>query len=265
MEELWLDHRVGILGSCFLGALLALGLAEIFRPRRAPQFSIPRRWACNLLIAGANDAVALLLFRVGAVAVAATVALWPNPFRLAAAPLYLSVPLTIVLMDLMRYGLHRLNHSVPILWRIHKLHHADADIDLTTGLRFHPFEAILTYSADLLSIVVLGLPVLGVLALEVATTLQDLFEHANVRLPALADAAIRWVVITPDMHRIHHSADILEQNRNFGVILPWWDRIFGTYVSEPALGQEGMKLGLDDAGAAKTNVLAALALPFRPN
>jgi len=264
MQEFWLTHRVGILGACFLGAFLALGVAEIFRPRRPLQCSVPRRWACNLLISGANDAVALLLFRVGAVAMAANVALWPNPLRLAAAPAYLGVPLTLVLMDLMRYGLHRLNHSVPVLWRIHQLHHTDAECDLTTGLRFHPFEAILTYGADLLSVVVFGLPVLGVLALEVATALQDLFEHANIRWPIAVDAAIRRVIITSDMHRIHHSADVLEQNRNFGVIFPWWDRLFGTYIPEPALGQEGMRVGLDGAGAAKTNLWAALALPFRP-
>lgn len=245
MEQFWLSHRVTILSWSFLGAFLALGMAEIFRPRRSPQSSIPRRWLCNLLIAGLNTGIGVLLLRTGTVAVAATVASWHRSFRLSELPLLAAIPLTFLFMDLVRYAQHRLYHSIPLLWRIHKLHHDDGDFDLTTGVRFHPFEAALTLGSDLLCVLLLAPPVAGVLALELITTLQDLFEHANIRLPGAADRVVRALLITPDMHRVHHSANVPEQNRNFGVIFPWWDRVFGTYQPQPEGGHEAMRLGID--------------------
>jgi sterol desaturase/sphingolipid hydroxylase (fatty acid hydroxylase superfamily) len=148
-------------------------------------------------------------------------------------------------MDLAIWAQHVAFHFIPPLWRLHRMHHADLDYDVTTGARFHPVEIVLSMLIKLAVIVALGAPAMAVLVFEVLLNATAMFNHGNVRLPARLDAVLRWVVVTPDMHRVHHSVVMAETNSNYGFNLPWWDRLFGTYRAQPAAGHDGMTIGLD--------------------
>ncbi len=165
--------------------------------------------------------------------------------RLAGLPHWATVLLAIVLLDLVIYAQHVLFHGVPALWRLHRMHHADLDVDVTTGVRFHPVEILLSIGIKLGAVAILGAPLLGVLLFEILLNVSSLFNHGNVRMPERLDRVARWLVVTPDMHRTHHSAVPSETNSNFGFNLPWWDRLFGTYRAAPAAGHEAMRLGLE--------------------
>jgi sterol desaturase/sphingolipid hydroxylase (fatty acid hydroxylase superfamily) len=154
------------------------------------------------------------------------------------------VPLAVLLLDLAIYGQHVLFHAVPVLWRLHRMHHADLEFDVTTGLRFHPVEIVLSMLIKFAVIVVVGAPALAVLIFEVLLNATSMFNHSNVRMPAGIDAVLRWLVVTPDMHRVHHSIVARETHSNFGFNLPWWDRLFGTYRPQPEAGHERMTLGI---------------------
>jgi sterol desaturase/sphingolipid hydroxylase (fatty acid hydroxylase superfamily) len=160
-------------------------------------------------------------------------------------PDWLAVALGVVILDLLIYIQHVLFHALPILWRLHLVHHADLDVDATTGIRFHPLEIMLSLGIKLVAIVLLGVPALSVLLFEVLLNATSIFNHANVRLPAWLDRILRLVVVTPEMHRIHHSVLPRETNSNFGFNLPWWDYLFGTYRVQPAAGHERMTVGLE--------------------
>jgi sterol desaturase/sphingolipid hydroxylase (fatty acid hydroxylase superfamily) len=168
------------------------------------------------------------------------------------------------LLDLLRYGQHYVYHAVPVLWRIHQVHHADPDYDWSTSLRFHPGEVLLTQGIYLAVIAVLAPPAMAVLCLEFADVVENIFVHANVAVPGWIDNRLRRWLVTPDMHRIHHSDEFSEQNSNFGVVFPWWDRLFRTYRQEPAGGHVNMRVGLHEVDVRQgVSLIGMLALPFR--
>jgi sterol desaturase/sphingolipid hydroxylase (fatty acid hydroxylase superfamily) len=231
--------------SAFAGAFAIVAAAEALLPRRRPSLSRRQRWPSNLGVVVLDSLVLRLLFPTAAVgmALAAEANGW-GLLQIAGAPLWLSVPLAVVLLDLAIYGQHVLFHAVPPLWRLHRMHHADLDFDVTTGLRFHPLEIVLSMLIKLAVIGALGAPALAVLIFEVLLNASSMFNHANLRLPDSVDRRLRLLFVTPDMHRVHHSSIPAETNSNFGFNLPWWDRLFGTYRAQPAAGHAGMTIGL---------------------
>ena len=213
-----------------------------------------------------NTLLLRLLFPVAAVGLAATAATqgWGllNHF---AVPFWVAVPLAVIAMDLVIWLQHVMVHAVPTLWRLHRVHHADLDYDLTTGARFHPIEIVLSMLIKFATILVLGPPVVAVILFEVILNGMAMFNHGNVGLPEGLDRRLRWVLVTPDMHRVHHSVEADETNSNFGFNLSWWDRLFGTYREAPRAGQVGMTIGIDDHRDPREvdSLPGMLALPFR--
>jgi sterol desaturase/sphingolipid hydroxylase (fatty acid hydroxylase superfamily) len=185
-------------------------------------------------------------------------------FANVAVPGWLAVVLSVVLLDLVIYLQHVLFHAVPLLWRLHMVHHADLDFDVTTGVRFHTIEILLSLGIKMGAVVLLGTPALAVLIFEVLLNATSMFSHGNVRLPGWLDRVLRLVLVTPEMHRVHHSARPRETNSNFGFNLPWWDYLLGTYRAQPAEGHEGMTIGLtqlrDERRADRLHWM--LVLPF---
>jgi sterol desaturase/sphingolipid hydroxylase (fatty acid hydroxylase superfamily) len=181
------------------------------------------------------------------------------------APFWAAVPLAVIAMDFVIWLQHVVVHAVPVLWRLHRVHHADPDYDLTTGARFHPIEIVLSMLIKIATIAVLGPPVLAVLIFEVVLNAAAMFNHGNIRLPVPLDRVLRRVIVTPDMHRVHHSVEEDETNSNFGFNLPWWDRLFGTYREQARAGQLGMTIGLrghtDPREVARLDGM--LLMPFR--
>jgi sterol desaturase/sphingolipid hydroxylase (fatty acid hydroxylase superfamily) len=172
--------------------------------------------------------------------------------------------LALMLLDLAIYLQHRLFHAVPFLWRLHRVHHADPDYDLTTALRFHPLEIGLSLAVKCAAIVAIGAPALAVLVFEIVLNAAAMLNHANGRLPLAIDRRLRWLVVTPDMHRVHHSVIPRETNSNFGFNLPWWDRLFGTYRAQPAAGHTAMRIGIAGLqGADELTLARLLAQPLR--
>jgi sterol desaturase/sphingolipid hydroxylase (fatty acid hydroxylase superfamily) len=239
------QHEMTIRLSIFFGVFAVMAAWEVLAPRRALALLRAVRWTSNLGLVVLNSIVLRLLFPAGAVGVAAFVAEngWGllNVFDLS---FVLAVLLSIVAMDFMIYLQHVLVHAVPALWRLHRVHHADLDYDLTTGARFHPIEIILSMLIKFATIVVLGPPVVAVVIFEVVLNAMALFNHGNVRLPAALDKILRLLAVTPDMHRVHHSVQDNEANSNFGFNLSIWDRLFGTYIDQPRGGQQGMTIGI---------------------
>ena len=181
-----------------------------------------------------------------------------------ALPAWLSVVLAVVLLDLAIYLQPVMFHAVPALWRLHRMHHADLDFDVTTGARFHPIEILLSMALKLGVVAALGAPALAVLVFEVLLNATAMFNHANARLPEGLDRVLRWIVVTPDMHRVHHSVVPRETNSNFGFNLPWWDRLLGTYHAQPAAGHTAMTIGLEQFRDPRDLWLdRLLAQPFR--
>jgi len=179
-------------------------------------------------------------------------------------PYPLAFVLSLLALDLAMYLVHLMFHAVPALWRVHRVHHADVDFDVTTGARFHPIQILLAVPIKFAVIFVLGLPVLAVLAFETVFNALSLFNHANVRVPRTVDHILRWFLVTPDMHRVHHSVDATETNSNFSFVLPWWDRLFGTYRAQPEGGHERMAIGVDQFRTPRDFRLDRMLLqPFR--
>ena len=229
----------------FLGVLALIAIWEVAAPQRRAETPRLLRWSNNLALVVIDSAIVRLLFPVLAVGAALIAAErgW-GLFNLIALPSWLGLILGIVLLDLAIYLQHRIFHRVPLLWRLHRMHHADTDFDVTTGLRFHPVEIILSMAIKIAVVLLFGLPAVAVLLFEIILSATALFNHGNIRLPAALDARLRWFVVTPDMHRIHHSVIPRETHSNFGFNLPWWDRLFGTYRAAPRDGQQGMTIGL---------------------
>jgi sterol desaturase/sphingolipid hydroxylase (fatty acid hydroxylase superfamily) len=250
--------------SFFAVIFLAMALWEILAPLRPSSTSKVKRWSINLAIVLINTVVLRVLFPSAAVGVAwlAVDRGWGllNNLEL---PFWISVAGSIVALDLIVYLQHVLFHAVPAFWRLHMVHHADLDFDVTTGNRFHPIEILLSMLVKAAAVVVLGPPVAAVLTFEVLLNATSMFNHGNVRVPPGLDRALRFLVVTPDMHRVHHSVLPIETNSNFGFNLPWWDRILGTYRAQPRAGHLGMTIGVRQFRDQKRLTLPRLlALPF---
>ena len=230
----------------FLGILLALALWEIAAPRRRREIPRLLRWSSNLGIVALDTLLVRLIFPVVAVglAVVAEQRGWGllNIFDL---PFWLAFLLSLLLLDLAIYLQHVMFHAVPALWRFHRMHHADLEFDVTTGLRFHPVEILLSMGIKLAVVMALGPPAIAVLVFEVLLNATSMFNHSNIRLPIAIDRVLRLLVVTPDMHRVHHSIHPSETNSNFGFNLPWWDRLLGTYRAQPKDGHLGMTIGIE--------------------
>jgi sterol desaturase/sphingolipid hydroxylase (fatty acid hydroxylase superfamily) len=204
------------------------------------------RWTNNLGVVVVDMIVLRLSFPILAVGLAllAQERGWGllNAFDV---PLWLAFAVSVLTLDLAIYLQHVMFHAVPALWRLHRMHHADLEFDVTTGLRFHPVEILLSMGIKLAVVAVLGPPAVAVLVFEVLLNATAMFNHSNVRLPLGLDRVLRWIVVTPDMHRVHHSIHPSETNSNFGFNLPWWDRLLGTYRAQPRQGHEAMTIGIE--------------------
>jgi sterol desaturase/sphingolipid hydroxylase (fatty acid hydroxylase superfamily) len=204
------------------------------------------RWPNHVMLAAVNVVLVRVLFPLAAVALAAYAdERGIGLFNMIPVPYLLAFVGSLLALDLAVYLFHLLFHAVPALWRVHRVHHGDLDIDVTTGVRFHPIQMALSVIIKSVVILLLGPPALSVLAFEVLAHAITLFNHANVKISPSLDCVLRWLVVTPDMHRIHHSIHIAETDSNFGFVLPWWDRLFGTYRAEPAAGQVRMVVGIE--------------------
>jgi sterol desaturase/sphingolipid hydroxylase (fatty acid hydroxylase superfamily) len=229
----------------FFGVLALMALWEFITPRRQPQASKAVRWANNLGLVFLNSFVLRLAFPAAAVGMAAFADEqgW-GLFNYVNAPFWVAVLASVVIMDFFIWLQHVMVHAVPVLWRLHRVHHTDLDFDVTTGARFHPLEILLSLLIKFAVIVLLGPPGVAVVVFEVVLNATAMFNHGNVRIPASLDRLLRLVVVTPDMHRVHHSVEDDETNSNFGFNLPWWDRLFGTYLAQPRGGHEAMRIGI---------------------
>ncbi len=241
-----MEHEALIRLAVFLAVVLALALWEVLAPRLDRPAERLRRWPGNLGLVALSTLIIRLLVPVLPVGLAA-LAQARGWGLLNALPLPdLAAGLgTILLFDLAIYWQHVASHRWRWFWRLHRVHHADTVLDLTTAVRFHPLELLLSLAYKLLLVLALGPPAWAVLAFEILLNALPLFNHANVRLPLRLDRALRLAVVTPDMHRVHHSTDLREANTNFGFCFPWWDRAFATYQDQPARGHEGMAIGLN--------------------
>ena len=240
-----LEQEPVIRFAAFAAVLVTMAVLEHAFPRR-PQRLAWRRWPSNLGLV----AISSVLLRLVAPAGAVGVALWAETqglglLRWIEAPFWWAAVASVLLLDLIIYFQHRVFHAVPLLWRLHRVHHADPELDASSGLRFHPVEILLSLGIKAIAVVVLGAPAEAVLAFEVLLNATALFSHANLALPAWLDRPLRLVLVTPDMHRVHHSEIERETNSDFGFCLSVWDRIFGTYIAEPAKGQLGMVIGIE--------------------
>ncbi len=238
---------------------------EVLAPRRVRTVARVRRWPGNLGILLIDILAVRLVFRTAAVGVAfyGEARGW-GLFNNVAVPYWAAVILSVLLLDLAIYAQHVVFHHVPALWRLHRMHHADLDFDATTALRFHPFEILLSMGIKAALVLLLGAPALAVLIFEVLLNATAMFNHGNVRMPAGLDRVVRWFLVTPDMHRVHHSVVKAETDSNFGFNLPWWDRLFGTYRDQPQAGHTGMTIGIDRfRDPAELRFDRLLTQPFR--
>lgn len=250
MSDTILAYEPVVRLAAFLGVFAVIAGWETWAPRRPCLASRWVRWPGNIGLVVLNTFIVRAVFPTAAVGLALIGEQrgW-GLLNHVAWPSGLEIIVAIVVLDLAIYLQHVLFHAVPALWRLHRMHHADLDVDVTTGARFHPAEILLSMGIKFAVVVALGAPAVAVLAFEVVLNATSMFNHGNVRLPAAIDGLLRWMVVTPDMHRVHHSAVVHETNSNFGFNLPWWDRLFGTYRAQPAAGHEGMTVGI---GAFRT-------------
>jgi sterol desaturase/sphingolipid hydroxylase (fatty acid hydroxylase superfamily) len=231
--------------GAFAGVFALMALWEVLARRRARAVGRRVHWPSNLGVVVIDTVVLRLLFPTAAVGVALLGEAhgWGllNPLGL---PAVLKAAIAVLVLDLVIYFQHVLFHAVPVLWRLHRMHHADLDFDVTTGVRFHPVEIVLSMIIKMGTVAALGAPAVGVVLFEVLLNASSLFSHGNVRLPAQVDGMLRRVVVTPEMHRVHHSVIPRETDSNFGFNLSCWDRLFGTYRAQPSAGHESMTIGI---------------------
>ena len=265
LNEFVMANEVPIRLGFFFGIFALMAVWEILAPTRALTVSKAVRWANNLGLVFFNSFILRLVFPAAAVGVAAFAT--ENGWGLLnyySLPAMVAVVVSIIAMDFVIYLQHVMVHAVPALWRLHRVHHADLDYDVTTGARFHTVEIMLSMLIKFATIIVLGPPVVAVVIFEVVLNATAMFNHGNVSLPKGLDRVLRWFLVTPDMHRVHHSVEDDEANSNFGFSLPWWDRLFGTYRDQPRGGHEGMTIGIHTFRTMKqvSWLPGMLALPF---
>jgi len=249
----------------FLGVLGLIAAWEALAPRRRRALGRWTRWPSNLAITALN--AALIRLAVPVTATGFALLCEQRGWGLLNAldlPRWLAIALGVLALDLVIYLQHVLFHAVPALWRLHRMHHADLDIDVTTGGRFHPVEIVASLAIKLAAIAALGAPMEAVLAFEILLNATSMFNHGNIRLPSGLDRVLRWIVVTPDMHRVHHSIVPRETNSNFGFNMPWWDRLFGTYRAQPEAGHEAITIGISQFRSPREQWLdRMLTQPFR--
>jgi sterol desaturase/sphingolipid hydroxylase (fatty acid hydroxylase superfamily) len=245
LRDLILANEPNIRLAAFLGILAAIAAWEVVAPRRRQEIPRLLRWSNNLAIVVVNTIAVRLTLPVLAVGLAlmAQEHGW-GLLNVLGLPDWLGFGVAVIALDLAIYLQHVMFHAVPALWRLHRMHHADLEFDVTTGLRFHPVEILLSMGIKLAVVAALGPSAAAVLVFEVLLNATTMFNHGNIRLPLRADRVLRWIVVTPDMHRVHHSVRPAETNSNFGFNLPWWDRLLGTYRAQPADGHAAMTIGI---------------------
>lgn len=266
INEFVMAHEKTIRMVFFFGVLILMAIWEFLSPRRLQTVSKLLRWTNNLALLFFNSLLLRLIFPAAAVGMAAFINHngW-GIFNYYQIPVYLALPASIIIMDLVIYLQHVMVHAIPALWRLHRVHHADPDFDVTTGLRFHPLEILLSMMIKFAIIALLGPPLLAVVIFEVVLNASSMFNHSNVHIPKAVDRILRWFIVTPDMHRVHHSVEDDEANSNFGFNLPWWDRLFGTYRKQPRIEHEKMLIGIHHYDKAKevSWLPGMLTLPFK--
>ena len=246
VTEFSFDMEMLVRLSSFVGVFAVFAIWERLAPRRVQQHSRSVRWFNNLALTVLNGLVVRLGIPLAAVGTA--VAAQQQNLGLlnqVDLPAWLAMIGAIVVMDLVLYLQHLAFHHVDVLWRLHRMHHADLEVDVTTGLRFHPIEIVLSMGIKMAVVLALGVPVAAVIIFEVLLNASSLFNHANIYMPGKADRVLRYFIVTPDMHRVHHSVIRKETNSNFGFNVPWWDYLFGTYRADPQAGHTGMKIGIE--------------------
>ena len=266
LDQWILQNEPLIRVTIFFGLLsLFMGL-ELLIPKRPPKVSRLIRWSNNIGLVFFNTLLIRLLLPVATIGVA----YWTQEqglglFNLLEWNEWFEVLLAVIILDCAIYWQHRLFHKVPMLWRLHRVHHVDQDIDVTTGARFHPIEIFMSLAIKFALVCLLGPAAVAVVIFEVLLNGVAMFNHANIRFSSGLDKVLRWFVVTPDMHRVHHSRIVHETNSNFGFNLPWWDRIFGSYEEQPKLGHQNMDIGVSKFDEiSKTQYLHnLLVLPFR--
>ena len=246
MLSVVLDNHSLVRLLVFLLAVSSIALWEMTKPRRELRASKSFRWINNWLLSALNSALLPVVFPLLGVGIALLAAErgWGllNNIDIGRGA---AVVLFILLFDLAIYWQHRIYHRVPLLWRLHRVHHADPDFDVSTGIRFHPLSIILSMLIKIGVILLLGPPAIAVLLAEIILNVTAMFNHGNIYLPPRVDAALRLILVTPDMHRVHHSVIRDETDTNFGFNFPWWDRLFGSYRAQPQLGHENMEIGIE--------------------
>jgi sterol desaturase/sphingolipid hydroxylase (fatty acid hydroxylase superfamily) len=258
-----IDLVIRIAAAAPIFAVMAVW--EILAPRRPRSTERRWRWPSNLGILIADAAAVRILIPAAAVGAALVAAGngW-GLFHAIGLRLSFASLLGFLALDLAIYAQHVAFHKAPLLWRVHRMHHTDPDMDVTTGVRFHPFEILISMLLKIAVVIALGIPPVAVIAFEVVLNAASMFNHGNVAMPSWLDRALRVIVVTPDMHRVHHSIDPRETDSNFGFNLSWWDRLFGTYRAAPQAGHAGMTIGLPTfRDRAELRLDRLLTQPFR--
>lgn len=266
MADLIVDNEPAVRLVVFFIVFLAIVAWETALPRRQRLLSRLSRWPANLGIVVLNTVVSRVVAPMGVVgmALAAETEGW-GLFNQVAVPFWLVVLLSVFLLDLAIYVQHVMFHAIPPLWRLHRMHHADQDFDVTTGARFHPIEVLISLGIKMCAVILLGAPAIAVIVFEVMLNATAMFNHGNQRLPVALDRMLRLIVVTPDMHRVHHSVIAAETNSNFGFNFPWWDRLLGTYRAQPSAGHDNMTIGIEAFRDERDQRFDKMLLqPFRP-
>lgn len=270
MMQSILEHNLSLARlPIFIGMFIVMASLEAAWPRRERQYICHKRWLCNFACIGFYTLIIRILISAALVSSIAGFAMmlydrsW-GIFNMIDLPIWANVILSLLLLDMAIYWQHRLFHMIPFLWRFHRMHHADQDLDASTGIRFHPVEMMLSYGYKIACISLLGSHLVAVLIFEIMLNASAIFSHANVSIPTKIEAALRRVMVTPDMHRVHHSMDVKEHDSNYGFCLSVWDRIFGSYRSQPNKGHCGMDIGLKAyADLGPSQFKWCMLLPFK--
>jgi len=251
--------------GAFAGVFVVMAGWEVLTPRRPQTVGRNWRWPNNLGVLAVDALLVRVVLPITTVGVALIAeAHGVGLFNMVALPAWASIIISVMVLDLAIYLQHVLFHAVPALWRLHRMHHADLEVDVTTGLRFHPVEILLSTGIKLAVVAAVGAPAAAVVIFEVLLNATSIFNHSNIRIPVGIDRILRWFVVTPDMHRVHHSIVRRETNSNFGFNLPWWDLLLGTYRAQPAAGHAAMTIGIEQFRDPRELGLDRMLLqPFR--